>query len=95
MKTITNNHWRNFLYGNELTDKEVEDFDWMDDPRLEDGFIRYRGATYHLSEFMSCNGHGSPFADKWHGYHSDSFFSAVVIQMSDDCEQYKIGLTLS
>ena len=93
MKTITNNHTRNFLYGSELTKKELKDFDWMDDPSSTDGFIRYRGIVYHLSEFIVSNEPNS--ANGWHGIHSDTAFSGVGIRVSDDCETYQIALLLS
>ena len=90
MKTITNNHWRNFLYGYELTDKEIAEYDHLDTDEKTDGFIRYRGIVYHVSDFLRS------IDDKvWQGYFGQTVFSAVVIQISDDGEQYKIGLSLS
>lgn len=89
--TITiksNNHWRNFLYGYELTDKEKQDFDYLpaDDIDSHD-FIRYQGVILDPGEFMLC-----PQVFKaWHGYQSDTFFSGTLIRVSEDGEQYQIG----
>ena len=90
MKVYTNKHKRQFKYRNEVpNDVLQDDFDWLDDDSSYDGFIHYRGNWYHVSEFMRCDDN-SPF-NGWHGYHSDSFFSGILIRLSDDCETYQIG----
>ena len=91
MKIITNHHWRNFLYGYELTDKEKEEFDWIDPEEFDThSFFRYRGSTYSIQDFMV-----SSILPGWHGFHGDSFFSGVAIKLSDDGEQYKVALVLA
>jgi len=98
----TNNHWREFVQGYELTETEQEEFDFLDwnDP---DGsgpratFIRYKGELYY-DEFQRINpmwklhypDDQSGF-DTWHGYMSDSYFSGLLIRYSEDCEQYQIA----
>jgi hypothetical protein len=90
----TNNHYRPLLYGFELTEKEQKEYDFLD--FTEDGegfwgrFFRYKHWTYLLDDFMRIDAN-SPFPEKWHGYHSDSFFSGIVIQLSDDGEAVVAG----
>ena len=98
MKIITNNHWHNFLYGYELTEKELQDFDYIDSDDISShSFIRYRGYvidpqdTYMvISEAMKLHDEWQGL-EKWHGYGSDSFFSGTLIRYSDDFEQYQIA----
>jgi len=89
----TNRHWHNCLYGYELTEKEAKEFDYIDaeDFPLHD-FARYRGVVYDLHEFIRLTERAriSEFKN-WHGYASDSFFSGVLIKLSEDGEQYQIG----
>lgn len=100
MDIITNNHWREPISWYDLTDDERSDFDYIEDPH-ENGhyrFIRYRGATYDLYEFMQIDDtmrlHHPDFAG-WHGYVSDSYFSGVVIQWDSDYEFLRIGTYMS
>lgn len=59
--------------------------DWCDDNYI-DGFIYYKRTWYHVSEFVR-----TPDHDEWHGYKGDSFFSGVLIRLSNDGEQYRIA----
>lgn len=96
--TITTDHkWKNLLFGYELTEKERKDFDYMSQDEIETAsFVRYRKCVYALSEFqriektIMCG----ELLD-WDGYASDSFFSGVVIKLSDCGEQYIIGTYIS
>ena len=54
-----------------------------------DGFFKYRGYWYHLDQFMRIPGQMFNGED-WNGYHADSFFSGILIRMSDDGEEYGI-----
>lgn len=91
----TNHHWRPIIFGMDLTAKEKEDFDWIDEEEI-DGYVfaRYRGQVYALSEFMKFDGN-TLFPDYWHGYHSDSFFSGILIKLSDCGESYQIATYFS
>ena len=91
MNIITNNHWHNFLYGYELSEKEKEDFDYIDDIDSHD-FIRYRGVLYDPSEFLCCP---ESLFKTWDGYHGDTFFSGVVLRYSPGCIEYQIGTYIS
>ena len=80
MTIQTNNVPRYTMDWHEMTRKEQAEFDYLDtdDKRNDTRFVRYRGWVYDTSEFMRADS-GSPFPG-WHGYHSDSFFSAVLIR---------------
>lgn len=89
-RIVTNNQWRNLTYGYELTAKERADFDYIDADDFDShDFLRYKGQTYDVSEFELSNVKG------WDGMHADSFFSGIVIKLSDDGEQVKVGLYLA
>ena len=85
MKIITNHHWHNFLYRCQLTEKEKSDLDYAGE---DDSYLRYRGSVYALCDFEKSNVEG------WDGQHCDLFFSAVLIKLSEDGEQYQMGLYL-
>jgi hypothetical protein len=84
----TDNKWKQFKYGNEVPDKVLsENFDWLEEKT--DGFFVYRKSWYHVSEFM--NVPDTETFKGWDGYSSDSAFSGVLIKISKDGEEYKIG----
>lgn len=91
MKIITDNKTRPTLYSYELTKKEREEFDYMDDETFQQNtFIRYMGNTYCVGDFMFC-GVDSDFGKKgWHGYESQSYFSGVLIKVSEHDADYVI-----
>ena len=98
-RIITNNHYRDLIYGYELSEKERAYFDYIDDIDSH-SFFKYRGAVYDPSEFMRTP-QNEPAQQElnglsaWHGYQSDSFFSGIVIKYSEDFESVKVGLYLS
>jgi len=68
MHIITNNQPRNLLYGNELSEKERKEFDYIDSEEFDsDSFIRYRGQIYDFLEFLQINKDSIFFKD-WDGY---------------------------
>lgn len=87
MSITTNNHIRPFLYREQIPEAILKDqFDGCDE---YDGFMKYRGQFYHLSEFLRVP--DAPEFKAWHGYYTDSFFSGVVLRLSEDGEYYSIG----
>lgn len=92
MNITTNNHWHSFLSGYELTATERAEFDYLDDIDAHD-FIRYRGEVYDPNEFICIDHNVGQFGDlsEWHGYRSDSYFSGLLLRISDDGEQYQIA----
>jgi hypothetical protein len=95
MKIITDHKWKQFKYRHEVPQKILDsEFDYHDDDDVSDGFFCYRGAWYHLDQFMGLPPDSS-LGNTWPGSHGDSFFSAVLIELSDDGEEYRVGLALS
>lgn len=93
----TNNVPRDVIDAWELTSDEREQFNYINWEAVEDGssspqFIRYRGQLYDLGEFMTTSGlpEFNPLR-RWDGYHSDSFFSGLVVRYVNDFEQVVIG----
>lgn len=80
IKIMTNNKPRQLIYGYELTDKQKQDFDYIEDIDSHD-FVKYKNNIYDLSEFMRVENNSS--LNDWHGYSSDSFFSGTLIKYID------------
>jgi len=94
LKIITDHKWKNFIYGCDLPKSKRKDFDWIDDEDFPThSFMKYRKRYYSSEEFMRIEYNVD--LKGWDGYHSDSFFSEVVIKLSKDGEQYQIGLYLT
>lgn len=91
----TDNKWKTFKYGHEVPEKVLaEQFDWIEeDEKFGSGFMKYRGVWYHISEFMTLPKDHS--VDAWQAFSPDSAFSAVMVQVSNDGEEYKIGTFIS
>jgi len=83
--TIKTNHVpRDVIYGFELSPKDLAKFDYKEDPENAE-FFRYRGQVYDLGEFLHTR--STRFEQFWDGYHSDSFFSGILIRYVDDYER--------
>ena len=53
MKITTNHHWHFPVYGHELTYKERDEFDYLDDEEVAiRDFLRYKGEVYDLGDLM-------------------------------------------
>jgi len=93
LEIITDHKWKQFKYGYEVPEKVMEDqFSHLseDNGDNSDGFLQYRGYWYHLSDFMNID-KNSPLLGTWHGYASDTFFSGILIEVSEDGETYRVG----
>ena len=79
MNIITNNVPRFTLDWSDLTDKERAEFTYLDTEQrqLDALFMRYKGWTYDLGEFM-----GTALAG-WDGIAVDTFFSGVLVRFVD------------
>ena len=86
----TDHKWKPFVYGYDVPDKVLKEFDYLYDDSSHDGFFRYLGHWYHTSDFMI-----APKELPWDGYSSDSFFSGVVVRISKDGESYQVGTYIS
>ena len=86
----TNNQPRDLLYLSDFSEAEQQqirsDYDWIgpEDIDYNFGFFRYRSSIYHLQDFM-CAENSDAFQG-WDGYHSDTYFSGVLIRLAEDCE---------
>lgn len=103
MKIITNKIPRPILSGYELPNYNYDhdryghslvelhnEFDWMSyDEFLDSSFFIYKGNIYCLSEFMRIP--DSMFPRFWHGYHSDSFYSGILVRICIDGDSIIIG----
>ena len=92
----TNNRWREFVLGCELTPAERKEFDYVSELETHD-FIRYKGLVYDPNEFLVLPGtlalheEWADIVDNWDAYLPDSYFSGVLIRYRDDFEEYQIG----
>lgn len=98
MKITTNNVPRDVLYWHDLTDAERKEFDYLDteDRQNDASFVRYKGWCYDMGEFErvpnvdgTANNYNS--FQGWDGYHSDSFFSGVLLRWSRVSERADTG----
>ena len=73
---------------------EVSPFPWSDDNPWSDDSPSDDGLELGICRIAS-NGDGLDFAGArfslWHGTNGDSYFSGVLIRISDDGEEYKIA----
>lgn len=88
IKIMTNNKPRQLIYGYELTDKQKQDFNYIEDIDNHD-FVKYKGNIYDLSEFMRVETIDS--LKDWHGYSSDSYFSGTLVKYTEDTESVIMG----
>ena len=97
MKIVTDHKWKLLKDRTDVPSIAKDmDFDWIDF-NLEEywtGFFEYKGAWYHISEFMNVD-ILLPFYPEWNGYKAETAWSDVVIRISDDGEEYKIGTYFS
>tara|TARA_R110000796_G_scaffold69442_1_gene158395 strand:- start:294 stop:557 length:264 start_codon:yes stop_codon:yes gene_type:complete len=87
MKITTNNQYRDILNAYDLTSRELEAFDYLEEG--EGSFIRYKGRIWDLGEFMRTDLKG------WDGISSDTYFSGSVIKLSEDGDTVKVGYVYS
>jgi len=74
----------------------AKQFDYLDGNTAGlDGFFRYRNYWYHIGDFTAFTGDVEPSLRGWHGYSGDSYFSGVLIKLSKDGEQIKVGTYFS
>lgn len=95
MNIRTNNKPRDLLSGWELTAKECQELDYIENIGEECArFFRYKGWIYDMHEFMATSGiqtESELRAAGWAGYQSDSYFSGVAIKYVNDYEQVIVG----
>lgn len=79
MKIISNNQPRPLLRWWDLTEKEQQEFDWLETVEEQScaDFFRYKGQVYCLDEFTNLK--DGPFSG-WDGVYAGSFFSGVLVK---------------
>jgi len=90
----TNNQFRKIVYGYEIfeNNKIRKEFDYLNDEEfIATDFICYRGHWYSLGDFMRVENEATGDFAGWDGYLSDTFFSDVLIKLSDDLDSVKMG----
>lgn len=102
IKIRTNRQWRPFVYRQDVPARVLESqFDWMKvtcehcgqkhwpEEDYLDGFFRYQGHWYHLADFERTSGNDE--FTGWHGQRGETFFSGVLIRLSDDGETFQVA----
>jgi hypothetical protein len=97
VRVITNGVPRPLLDPAELTEREREEFDYLDWAAIDDGrdsamFVRYRGRTHDLGQFMHVNPGDDLDRAGWHGFHADSAFSATLVRFMPNGDHVVMGL---
>jgi hypothetical protein len=93
-----NNHARDFIYWHELTESEQKELDWVltSDTMTPDDWqgFRYKGNVYSLDDFMRAPaGMFAPY--DFDGYMSDSFFSGILIRLTEDNDRVLVYTYIS
>lgn len=89
MEIKTNNVPRDILYWEDLTPTERLEFDYLHSDDLPTSeFVRYKGVVYSLDEFSRITTPIAPHPqrpgwEEFDGYASDSYFSGVLVKMTD------------
>lgn len=90
----TNGHLRSFVNRCDVPEKILKTQFGYQDPDTCDGYFKYRNTWYHLDQVINL-GIESDSTDNdlkgWHGVAGDSYFSGIVLWLSNNGEQYKIG----
>lgn len=87
----TDNRWKPFKYGYEVPRSVLEEYDYLDEYEAEDGFFRYKGQWYHISDFMTVMSNFPQEMRRWDGYFQLGYSDGLVLKVSDDNESYIVG----
>lgn len=80
MKITTNNKPRALIYGYQLTEKEKQDFDWLNDIDSEQ-FVQYQGMIIHIGEFVRLSDDSEESKAGWYGVHGLNAFCGVLVKL--------------
>ena len=94
MKITTNNHVRfgkYYPHGMNPREKKQVESAYGGLIELEDAeFVFYRGEPYYMGDCTRLSDN-NVYGEKWHGYFGESFFSAILVRITDDCDGYIFG----
>ena len=87
MRIIPNYRHRPILSWMDLTEKERQEFDYLDSTTKQEfaQFFRYKGDLYDLGEFIRVDTRG------WHGAYPYSYFTGLLIRYSDEYRTVQIA----
>lgn len=77
MRIVTNNQPRPIISWYELTEKEKQEFDYLEQDNTGT-FFRYKGETYALCDFMRTDNLGD-----WEGVYWFTAFSGLVVKLTN------------
>lgn len=83
MQIITNNKPRELIYGYQLTEKEKQDFDWLNDIDSEQ-FVQYQGMIIHIGEFVRLSGDSKEYKAGYHSVYGLNAFCGVLVKLLDN-----------
>lgn len=86
----TNHQWRDILTFDELTEAQQAQLAGYEDQDLSSFFI-YKAWVYDLSDFMRIEHDENDDLKDYDGVHSESFFSGVLIKLSECGEGVKVA----
>ncbi len=78
LNIVTNNHEREVITWFDLSDKEKEEFDYIENPDENFRGFRYRGCVYDLGEFLITE--GLPELKDWDGYMSELASAGTIVR---------------
>jgi len=76
-----NGHWRELIDGYDLTEVELAEFDYMDNPLDDFRGFRYKGDVYSLDQVMRYN--KTINGKLYHGIYNFGFFSGLLINLDN------------
>ena len=78
---------RPLMYGSDLPEKVQEDFGIR--AENDGNYFKYKGEYYDLADFLA---HENSSEDGyWHGACAQSFFTGIVVRLTDDNEGVIVG----
>ncbi len=86
MNIKTNNQWRGIVDFCNLTEKQQEDNEGLEDS----SFFIYRGDAYSLGDFIRIDDKEGAFKG-WHGLLGEGYFSAMLVKISDSGDAVIVG----
>jgi len=93
IEIIGNGHEKPLLHWFELTEKEKQEFDY--DGMEEDSFFRYKNWIHTLSDIMRIDKNMPEFMQAFDGYSPDSFFSGILVKLTEDSDYIKVYTYIS
>ena len=93
MKITTDHKWKPFTCFGDIPKKDQKDHvgNYNCDDPSELSFIIYHGSVYSIDDFLWIPENSSLATLGYHGYLGESYFSGVLIKLSDCGDLYQIA----